>query len=109
MNHLFTDAVSTEKPWREMTLEEKRNYRAGENARVDAAVKKTIDPKIPTVLCRICAKPMRFATLEPSLWDDRYRVTFDCDCGASYQLDTTAELLARKRNSRPLRTMPGRQ
>jgi len=109
MNHL-TDAV-TEKPWREMTLEEKRDHRAREKARVNAAVKKTIDPKIPTVLCRMCAKPMRFATLEPSIMDDRYRMTFDCGCGCSYQLDTTAELLERnsRRTSRALRTMPGRQ
>jgi hypothetical protein len=41
-NHLI-DAVSTEKPWREMTLEEKRDYRAREKARVEATVKEYIE------------------------------------------------------------------
>ena len=49
---------------------------------------------IPTVLCPMCAKHMRFATFEPT--NDRYRMTFDCGCGFKYQLsDAAAEVLRR--------------
>ena len=55
-----------------------------------------LSPNIPIVLCPKCAKRMRFATFEPTTRDDRYRMTFDCDCGFKYQLsDAAAEVLRR--------------
>jgi hypothetical protein len=51
---------------------------------------------IPTVLCPMCAKHMRFATFEPTTRDSRYRMTFDFGCGFKYQLsDAAAEVLRR--------------